>query len=260
MTLTSITGLDSMTGYLDGVPVPFENAYADPYNGLLGAYAVMLALRQRELTGAGQHIDYSQLEGVMQMAGPAFLDYFLNGRSPGPQENRHPLGAAAPHGVFPCAGDDRWIAIAVVTDAEWQGLVEAMGRPDWGLAPELAAAAGRIAAIDAIHERLAPWTVGQPDYELSSALQSHGVAATPVLNVADLLADPHYRARGTFIEVEHPLGFKETIYGPYVKMSATTPHVRPGPSIGQDNEPVLKGLLGLPDLEYDRLVADQVIY
>jgi len=260
MTLTSITGLDSMTGYLDGVPVPFENAYADPYNGLIGAYAVMLALRQRQLTGEGQHIDYSQLEGIMQMAGPAFMDYFLNGRSPGPRENRHPLGAAAPHGVFPCAGDDRWIAIAVLTDAEWQGLVEAMGRPDWAHAPDLATAAGRIAAIDAIHERLAAWTAGQDDYELAANLQRHGVPATPVLNVADLLSDPHYKARGTFVEVQHPLGFTETIYSAYVKMSRTQPRVRPGPAIGQDNERVLKGLLGVAHAEYERLVADQVIY
>jgi benzylsuccinate CoA-transferase BbsF subunit len=260
MTLTSITGLDSMTGYLDGVPVPFENAYADPYNGLIGAYAVMLALRQRQMTGEGRHIDYSQLEGIMQMAGPAFMDYFLNGRTAGPRENRHPLGAAAPHGVFPCSGTDRWIAIAVVTDAEWQALVEAMGRPDWGLAPDLATAPGRIAAIDAIHESLATWTAGRDDYELAAALQRHGVPATPVLNVADLLSDPHYRARGTFVEVQHPLGFAETIYGAYVKMSRMEPRVRPGPAIGQDNERVLKGLLGVTDADYERLVAEQVVY
>ncbi len=84
--------------------------------------------------------------------------------------------------------------------------------------------------------------------------------ATPVLNVADLLSDPHYKARDTFVEVEHPLGFTETIYGAYVKMSRSAPRVRPGPAIGADNERVLKGLLGLSDLEYDRLVAEQVLY
>jgi benzylsuccinate CoA-transferase BbsF subunit len=260
VTLTSLAGLDSMTGYLDGVPVPFENAYADPYNGLMAAFAAMLGLRQRETTGQGQHIDYSQLEGVMQMGGPAFMDYFFNGRSPGPSENRHPLEAAAPHGVFPCAGDDRWIAIAVLTDAEWDSLVEAMGKPQWALAPEYSTAAGRIAAIDAIHEQISQWTAEQDDYEIAAALQGRGVPATPVLNVADLLSDPHYKARGTFVEVQHPLGFMETIYGAYVKMSRSPARVRPGPVIGQDNEHVLKGLLGIVDAEYDRLVAEQVIY
>jgi benzylsuccinate CoA-transferase BbsF subunit len=260
VTLTSIAGLDSMTGYLDGVPVPFENAYADPYNGLMAAFAAMLGLRHRNLTGEGQHIDYSQLEGVMQMAGPAFMDYFLNCRSAGPIENRHALGAAAPHGVFPCSGDDRWIAIAVLTDGQWSSLVEAMGRPEWALSPAYATAAGRILAIDALHERIAAWTAGHDDYELAADLQRQDVPATPVLNVADLLSDPHYKARGTFAEVQHSLGFVETIYGAYVKMSRTPANVRPGPVIGQDNERVFKGLLGVSDDDYERLIAEQVIY
>jgi benzylsuccinate CoA-transferase BbsF subunit len=208
----------------------------------------------------------------MQMAGPAFMDYFLNGRSRGPGENRHPLGAAAPHGVFPCAGDDRWIAIAVLTDAEWRGLSQAIseqgsgkhGGPGrdikWALDQAYTTADGRIAAIDEIHERLAAWTATADDYELAAALQRRGVPATPVLNVADLLSDPHYKARRTFIEVQHPLGFTETIYGAYVKMSRTPAAVRPGPVIGQDNERVFKGLLGLSEGEYKRLIAEQVIY
>ena len=196
----------------------------------------------------------------MQMAGPAFMDYFLNGRSAAPMENRHPLAAGAPHGVFPCAGEDRWIAIAVLSDDEWQGLVQALGSPDWALDPAYSAAAGRLAGQDSLHEHLAAWTVARDDYELASLLQEHGVAATPALNIADLLHDPHYRARGTFIEVTHPLGFKETIYGAYVKTSRTEPRIRPGPAIGQDNEHVLKGLLGVPQADYEQLVAEQVIY
>ena len=86
-----------------------------------------------------------------------------------------------------------------------------------------------------------------------------GVAAAPVLNVADLLHNPHYRARDTFIEVRHPLGFTETIYGSYVKPSRTVPDVRPGPAMGQDNERVLCGILGLSDADYDHLVAEGVI-
>ena len=117
LSLSSITGLDSLTGYVGGPPVPFENAFADPYNGVMGAFAVLAALTYRDRTGSGQHIDYSQQEAVMQMVGPAFMDYAINGRVAGPKGNRHPLDAAAPHGVFPCAGDDRWISIAVATRA-----------------------------------------------------------------------------------------------------------------------------------------------
>jgi benzylsuccinate CoA-transferase BbsF subunit len=260
LSLTSITGLDSLTGYGDGQPVPVENAFSDPYNGILGAFAVIAALHHRDRTGQGQHIDYSQQEAVMHMVGPAYMDYVLNGRVAGPIGNRHPRAAAAPHGVFPCAGEDRWISIAVLTDAEWHGLVSAMERPAWASTPELATLAGRVQRIDTLHEKLAAWTRGFDDRELATRLQEHGVAAAPVLNVADLLHDPHYRARGTFIEVTHPLGFPETIYGAYVKTSRTEANVRTGPMMGQDNERVFKGLLGIPDDRYRRLVEERVIY
>jgi len=260
LSLTSTTGLDSLTGYGDGPPIPVENAFSDPYNGIMGAFAILVALRHRDRSGEGQHIDYSQQEAVMQMVGPAFMDYALNGRSAGPIGNRHPLAAAAPHGVFPCAGDDRWISIAVTSDEAWRGLVAAMESPAWAVDPALVTLAGRLGALDDLHRRLAAWTAACDDRALAERLQRHGVAAAPVLNVADLLHDPHYRARGTFIEVRHPLGFTETIYGAYVKTSRTAAAVRTGPQIGQDNERVFRDLLGLSGERYARLVESRVIY
>lgn len=260
LSLSSLTGLDSITGYAGGPPVPFENAFADPFNGIMGAFAVLAALAGRERTGQGQHIDFSQQEAVMQMVGPAFMDYFLNGRVAGPRGNRHPLDAAAPHGVFPCAGEDRWISIAVTSDAEWQALRAAMGDPPWAAAGELAGLAGRLRNLDSLHERLAAWTRNFDDRELAARLQQRGIAAAPVLNIGDLLRDPHFRARGTFIEVQHPLGFEETIYGAYVKCSRTEPAVEPGPRMGRDNERVFRGLLGLTGKEYSELVDARVIW
>ena len=135
-----------------------------------------------------------------------------------------------------------------------------MDSPGWAQAPEFASREGRIQNMDALHERLAAWTRAFNDYELAEHLQRHGVAAAPALNVADLLHDPHFQARGTFIEVQHPLGFKETIYNTYVKMSRSKTNVRPGPYIGEDNEYVFKQLLGLSEERYRRLVEKQVIY
>jgi len=260
LSLTSTTGLDSLTGYLGGGPIPVENAFSDPYNGIMGAYAVLVALAHRDRTGEGQHVDYSQQEAVMQMVGPAYMDYVLNDRVAGPIGNRHPSAAMAPHGVFRCAGDDRWISLAVATDAEWRGLAGAMGNPDWASADAFATTAARLENIEALHEKINAWTPDFDDRELAERLQQHGVAAAPVLNVADLLSDPHYTARNTFVEVEHPLGFRETIYGAYVKTSRTEPRIHPGPWIGQDNEYVLKELLGLSRERYAELVEDQVIY
>jgi len=260
LSLTSTTGLDSLTGYVDGPPIPVENAFSDPYNGIMGAFAIVAALNHRDRTGKGQHIDYSQQEAVMQMVGPAYMDYVMNGRVAGPIGNRHPLAAAAPHGVFPCAGDDRWISIAVREQPEWQGLVAAMGSPDWAQSESFASLQARVENIEALHEKLATWTADFDDRELAELLQRHGVAAAPVLNVADLLDEPQYRARNTFLEVEHPLGFRETIYGAYVKLSRSQPQVTPGPVIGRDNEHVFKQILGLSEERYRQMVEEEVIY
>lgn len=258
--LSSITGLDSSTGYVGGPPMPVENAFADPLGGVIGSVGALLALADRRRTGRGQHVDLSQQEGILQLVTPAFMDYVLNGRIAKPMGNRHPLGAMAPHGVFPCAGEDRWISIAVAADDEWRALVEAMGAPEWARAAELEGLRGRRARIDDVHEHIAAWTADFDGHELAHRLQACGVCAAPVSSVADLLDDPHYRARETFIEVVHPLGFRETIYGAYVKTSRTRADVRPGPAMGQDNEHVFRGLLGMSDERYRQLVDDQVIY
>ncbi|MDP7571695.1 MAG: CoA transferase, partial [Myxococcota bacterium] len=158
------------------------------------------------------------------------------------------------------AGDDRWISIAVFEEEEWRGLVRAMGDPDWARATDFAGPEERVRNIERLHERLATWTPGFDDRELAARLQREGVAAAPVMSVADLLEDPHYRARGTFIEVRHPLGFEETIYGAYVKTSRFEANVQPGPAIGRDNEYVFKELLGVSDERYRQLVEEKVIY
>lgn len=260
MSLSSITGLDSVTGYTNGAPIPMENAYADPLGGIIGAFAGVLALNYRKRNGKGIHVDCSQQEAIMQLMGPAFMDYFFNNRVAQPMGNRHPLNAAAPHGVFPCAGDDRWISIAVFDDAEWQALVRVMGNPDWCCDGKYASLAQRLEHLEDLHRQLSAWTAQQNDYALAKTLQQACVAASPVLNVADLLSDPHYRARNTFVEVEHPLGFKETVYGNYVKTCHATPPLATGPVMGQDNERVFRELMGLSAARYRQLVEQQIIY
>jgi benzylsuccinate CoA-transferase BbsF subunit len=247
-------------GYSEGDILPVENAFSDPYNGIFGAYAILTALAHRRRTGQGQQIDFSQQEAVMQMVGPAFSDYALNKRVAGPLGNRHPLGRAAPHGVFPCSGDDRWISLVAGEESEWAGLVGAMGSPEWASAPEFASLEARLANIDALHAKIGEWTAEYDDRELAQRLQDAGVAAAPVLTVGDLLDDPHYRARETFIEVDHPLGYRETIYNAYVKLSQSVPRVTPGPFIGQDNDRVFLELLGLDEARYQDLKDAQVIY
>ncbi len=260
MSLSSITGLDSITGYRGGPPIPMENAFADPLGGVIGALAALLGLCHRDRTGRGQHVDFSQQEAVVQLVAPALMDYVMNGRVAGTIGNQHPLAAAAPHGVFRCAGEDRWVAIAVSCEEEWQDLVAAMGNPQWAGGPEFADAERRIENLDRLHDCISAWTCDFDDYELAKTLQRQGVAATPVLNVSDLLSDPHFKARGTFPQVKHPLGFEETLYGAYVKTNGVETPIQPGPMMGQDNERVFKGLMGISEQRYQRLVDEQVIF
>lgn len=260
MSLSSITGLDSITGYPDGQPIPMENAFADPLGGIIGAFAALLGLNYRKRSGRGQHVDFSQQEGVMQLMGPAFMDFAMNGRIAAPIGNRHPGSSAAPHGVFPCKGDDRWISIAVADESEWKGLCQAMSQPAWAMSEAFSSLAARLENIDELHRQLAQWTGQFDDYALAELLQANGVAAAPVLNIADLLSDPHYQARKTFVEVAHPLGFKETVYGHYVKTRFAAPPLATGPAMGQDNDFVFRNILGMPENEYAQLVEKQVIF
>jgi benzylsuccinate CoA-transferase BbsF subunit len=204
-------------------------------------------------------VDYAQLEGTLQLVGPAWMDFALNGRVAGPLGNRHPVGAMAPHGVFPALGADRWIAIAVADDAEWRSLAAVIDEA-WARDPALARASGRLRDLDSLHRSMSDWTRRSDSAELAERLQQAGVAATRVFDVCDLLDDAHYRARGTFIRVRHPLGFEETIYGAYVKTSRTVPDIRPGPAIGQDNERAFLDLLGLPEARYRELIRRRVIF
>jgi len=260
MSLSSITGLDSITGYKNGPPIPMENAYADPLGGVIGAFAALLGLNYRKRTGKGQHVDFSQQEGVMQLMGPAFMDFTFNGRVAQPIGNEHPQQAAAPHGVFACAGDDRWISLAVLTQQEWLGLLTAMGKPSWAQGDEFSDPGRRVDNIDTLHGHVEQWCLQHDDYELARKLQACGVAAAPVLNVADLLSDPHYQARKTFLEIDHPLGFKETVYSNYVKTKHISPPLATGPAMGRDNEKVFKSILGVSAGDYDALVDGHVIF
>ena len=261
MSLTSLTGLDSVTGYIGGPPVPMENAFSDPYNGVLGAFAVLVALTHRKRTGKGQHIDYSQQEAVMQLAAPTFMDYVLNGRvgehdgqSPSAERGRAarrlPLRGRRP--LDQHRGDERRrVARACRRDG-----IAGVGARAGVRRCERAVCATSMRCTNASRRGRRTRTIAS----WRTLLQEHGVAAAPVLGVGDLLNDPQYKARKTFVEVQHPLGFRETIYGAYVKMSRTEADVRPGPAIGQDNEHVFKELLGLSDERYQELVDAQVIY
>ena len=131
-TLEQTAGLASVTGYEDQIPMMSNETFPDPVVGILAVGAVMAGLRQRNQKRRGCFVDLSQREATVNLMGEAYLDYSVNGVVAEPMGNRHP--EMSPQGVYPCRGEDMWLAISVRGDADWQGLCRALGQP--GLAQD----------------------------------------------------------------------------------------------------------------------------
>ena len=256
--LGGLAGTDAMQGYYDNRPIPGGMPPADPYNGILAFYAILAALRHRRLTGEGQYLDISQWEALTGTIGAPILDYQMTGRIEGTRGNRDP--AWAPHNVYPCQGQDRWIAIAVKTDDEWRGFRRALGNPAWARQPRFADAYRRLRNQDALDTHITAWTRRRTNREAMRLLQADGVAAAPANAVEELFDDPHFLGRQSWIELQHPFAMGP-LYGMHWKLSETPGGVRrAAPLLGQDNSAVLGELLGVSDDELRQLQAKKVVF
>jgi crotonobetainyl-CoA:carnitine CoA-transferase CaiB-like acyl-CoA transferase len=188
-TLEQGSGLPSVGGRAADPPVMNHLAYGDAVGGLNACSAMLVALLHRRRTGEGQFIDLSQVQCMLPFTAAWAIAQSANGRVAPRAGNRHPL--FVPHGVFPCAGADKWVLIAVTDDAMWASLARAIGVED----PALATAAARRAAEDRIEAAIADWTRGRTSDEAMDVLQKAGVAAGAVRHPAELLSDPHLEAR-----------------------------------------------------------------
>ena len=252
------TGWNSISGYPDGEPIK-GGLWADPWVGLELAMVTAAALNHRAVTGEGQYVDYSMAEALTACLPEALLDFQMNARE------RQPMGNAddvyAPHNVYRCQGPDRWIAIAVRHDAEWQALCGVIGRPDLAVAPGLDTAAGRRAHQDDIDAAVTAWTKGQDDYEAMHRLQQAGVPAGPFLEPSRLFHDPHLRQGGYFARLQTRDGAWRDLPGIGWRFDGgPAPYVAPAPVLGQDNDTIYRDLLGLSGAEIARLIHEHVIY
>src|SRR5882724_11933190 len=221
----------------------------------LTAVAVLAALEHRRRTGEGQLIEMSQAEAAAYLIGEVYLEGPCTGR-PAAQRGNVVL-YACPHGAYPSAGDDSWVAIAVVGDEAWERFAGVLG---WPLDPALASLDGRLAARAALDRRVAEWTRARSAEEAAAALQAAGVSAMAVQNGDDHRADAHLAARGAIVTVEHPEIGPERHSGNPIRLSRT-PLVPPAaaPRLGADTEDVLIRVLGLSRAEVARLAEDGVL-
>ncbi|HWO94175.1 MAG TPA: CoA transferase [Dehalococcoidia bacterium] len=262
----ALCGLTAMAGLPGREPSGWGYSYMDNTAAYYGTIAIMLALYHKRATGLGQEIDVSAVEAGINLLGPDLLDFMANQRpykrDGRPEGNRLSSPPAAPHGVYPTNEEDRWIAIAVFSDAEWEGLLDVMARPAWANDPRFATLGKRLKHQDELDAHLAEWTSGQERYDLMTRLQATGVPASVVQTPEDRCErDPQIRLRELFPIVDHP------VLGPYpteglsFKMSASPPKEgwRGAPCLGEHTALVLTEVLGMSSREVDELAEAGVI-
>ncbi len=259
--IDAMSGLAHLTGYPDRGPMNAANYYCDYNAATLAATATIAALRHRDRTGEGQHVELSMLEGELQLVADALLDYTMNGRVVQRTGNAHP--SMAPHGVYRCAGQDRWLSIACEDDVQWRALCITMQRLDLAREPGYADVVSRVHRRTELDAVVSAWTRERTPSEAAEALQRAGVPAGAVQTVAELFDDPQLRHRGWIQATQHPeAGQTPHSRAAFTLSRTATPIERPAPLFGQHNVEVLRDLLGvgedaMRDLRDERVIRDE---
>jgi crotonobetainyl-CoA:carnitine CoA-transferase CaiB-like acyl-CoA transferase len=256
-TTQAFAGMCHLTGYPGGFPCGIGGTWPDFAIGVVMAFVLLTALHYRERTGEGQYIDLSMAETVSAMLPEAFMDYFLNWRDPGPIGNRDEC--IAPHGVFPTAGEDKWIAIAVATDEEFGTLCEALGVAQLALDARFAQVWARLHNVDALEAEIASRTRTFDRDVLVAKLRSRNLACGPVYSAEELMRDPTFNSSGMLVRLNHGESGERIVPGLPVRFSAIEPDYRPAPTIGQNTDEVLSELLGYSADEIARMREDNVL-
>ncbi|HVN89552.1 MAG TPA: CoA transferase [Candidatus Binataceae bacterium] len=265
-TLQALSGVTLMMGEADGNVAGFGYSYADMSGGYSGAAAALMALWHRKQTGQGQFVDLAQFEALVSVMGPSLLDIAVNGRKPEPPRYESQEVPAAPHGVYKCArrdqDDDRWIAISVRTQPEWERFVAAIGSPAWATDPKFRTLYLRMRKHAELDEHVSRWTIGQEAEAAMEHLQRHGIAAGVVCNGEDICArNPQLQARDFWGTVTLPDGGTTHVTGLPAKLSRTPGSFRsPSPTIGSSNDYVLGELLGYSEAERVSLIEDKAVW
>ena len=243
-TVQAFSGITHLTSFPGKPPIGLGYSYADHVAGLTAALALLGAMEHRRRTGEGQYIDVSQVEAMSGLLGGAILDYTVNGREVESVGNSS--AQAAPHGVYRCRGDDRWCAIAVLSDEEWQGFCRALGKLPWTKDKRFATLSGRLKNAGELDRLVEGWTREHTAEEVMTLLQEQGIAAGVVQDAGDLANDSQLKERGFFVELDHPELGKTISDTTPIRLSDTPAgYIRAAPVVGQDNDYVYKQLLGM---------------
>ncbi len=256
--LMSASGFNMLTGFPDEPPRGIGVAYPDFLSPHLLVASVVAALRHRDRTGEGQEITTVQLSTTLSLLGAEWMHYRSTGRVPARNANRDPN--AAPHGVYPAAGEDRWLALAVTNEAEWRALCETLGRAELASDPRFASLEARKANEDALDAIVRDWSSAREGWAAAAELQSAGVPASPVLDLREMMErDPllgaHYQIvhQPVAPEVEIPIDRE------IARFRGRDHVLRRAPGMGEHTFEIATERLGLGAEEYAALLADGVL-
>ncbi|MYD99530.1 MAG: CoA transferase [Gammaproteobacteria bacterium] len=252
-----LTGISAVTGYVDGGPEEVGVSMPDPNAGITAALAIVSALERLEATGAGDHLDVTLFESSAAYGMEAWMEYAFNGSQPERNGNRDPY--MAPHGCFPCAGEDAWVAIACAGDDEWRTLA-ALIEPGLADDPRFESLESRKANEGALEEIVAGWTTDRDRWQVATMLQSSGVAAFPTFTCEDIVDDPHLNARGYIEHLPHPVVGTKAHTGIPWRLARRPNGVRcPAPCLGADTDDTLRNILGYDAARIAALRAADVL-
>src|SRR5262249_14096664 len=229
--MAALSGFYATSGWPDRAPAPPYGAYTDFIVPRLAAAALLAAVDHQRRTGDGQHLDVSQFEASLHFLSPALLDYELTGTVAGRAGNRS--DHAAPHGAYPCAGEEQWIAVSVRGDGEWRAFCEVLGGAALRDDARFATHAARVADADALDALIAGATRTEDAAALVRRLQAVGIAAGVVASALDLHADPVLEGWGFFQWLQHPARPPAPYEGHALRLSDTPGRLRwPGALLG----------------------------
>ena len=253
----ALGGYNMLTGWPDREPIGPYGTITDSLAPRFVATALASGLLYRRRTGKGVHLDVSQVEAAVYSLSPWIADYDVNGHTGIRQGNRSER--FVPHGAFPCAGDDRFVALACWDDADWRTLTDVIGI-DEATSGRLSTLAARLAAVDEIEEMIAAWTAGRDALAAAETLQAAGIEAVPVADLGDAWADPQLAHRGHFVTLDHScMGACGYERNGFRLSDAPAGYDRPSPLLGEHNEMVLGEILGLDATEQTRLLDEGVL-
>ncbi len=260
----AVSGLTHASGLAGEPPAGWGYSYMDHTGGYYMAIGILMALWHREQTGEGQWVDMSCTEAGANLHGADLLDWSVNGRpqrgDDRPASNRSSSPPMAPHGVYPCRGDDNWVAIACRDDRDWQALAAIIDSPTFA-DPALSSLEGRMEAADALDVVIGEWTATRIRFDVEAELQAAGVPAAAVLRPAERIdGDLNTNRWGLWPMVDHPTVRGVRVDGEPARFSKTDWSIEAaGPTLGQHNRYVFGEILGLSDTEIDDLVDSEVI-